>query len=267
MTRDEALEVTKIYSISGLLPKNIPLLLERPFRAPHYTISPAGLVGGGSWPKPGEISLSHRGVLFLDELPEFGQTKLELLRQPLEDKTVTISRVKGSVSFPAAFMLIGAMNPCPCGYYNDPVKACSCSPSAIIRYQQRLSGPFSDRIDIFVNSPGVNYEKLTTDRKGESSAKVRTRVSAARQRQLKRFEDTGIFANAEMTINDIRIHCGTDDAARSLLREGMRQLGLSARAFHRILKLSRTIADLEGSDIIQAYHVAEAMQYRPRQSS
>ncbi len=265
MTRDEALETTKIYSISGLLPKETPLLLNRPFRAPHYTISNAGLVGGGSWPKPGEISLSHRGVLFLDELPEFGQARLELLRQPLEDKHVTISRVRGTVSFPSNFMLVGAMNPCPCGFFNDPVKYCSCSPGIISRYQQRLSGPFTDRMDIFVNAPYVNYEKLTSDRLGESSASVQKRVTLARKRQLERFKHHLRVANAEMLPHEIKEFCTTDEAARNLLKEGMRQLHLSARAYHRILKLGRTIADLDESDIIKAHHIAEAIQYRPRQ--
>lgn len=264
MTQKEALEVTKIYSISGLLPPDTPLILNRPFRAPHYTISSAGMIGGGSWPKPGEISLSHRGVLFLDELPEFGSTKLEMLRQPLEDRTVTISRVKSSVSFPANFMMVGAMNPCPCGFYNDAIKACSCSPSAIARYQQKLSGPFNDRIDIFVNAPFVDYEKLTSDRCGEKSASIQKRVTAAREKQLERFQGKSVFSNSDMKAEDITTYCATDDSARSLLREGMRQLQLSARGYHRILKLARTIADLDDSHIIKAHHVAEAMQYRPR---
>ncbi len=267
MTRNEALETTKIYSISGLLPKETPLMLTRPFRAPHYTISNAGLVGGGSWPKPGEISLSHRGVLFLDELPEFGQSRLELLRQPLEDKIVTISRVRGTLSFPSNFMLIGAMNPCPCGFFNDPVKYCSCSPGAISRYQQKLSGPFTDRMDIFVNAPHVNYEKLTSERLGESSSSVQKRVSSARKTQLERFRNHLRVANAEMLPHEIKEFCTTDEAARSLIKEGMKQLHLSARAYHRILKLGRTIADLDGSPIIKAHHVAEAIQYRPRQFS
>ncbi|MFA6771751.1 MAG: YifB family Mg chelatase-like AAA ATPase [Dehalococcoidales bacterium] len=264
MTRNESLEVTKIYSISGLLPSDTPLILNRPFRAPHYTISSAGMVGGGSWPKPGEISLSHRGVLFLDELPEFGSAKLEILRQPMEDKTVTISRVKGSISFPANFMLVGAMNPCPCGFYNDPIKSCSCSPSAIARYQQKLSGPFTDRIDIFVNAPQVDYEKLTSDRHGEKSCSIAKRVKAARAKQLERLINTNALTNSDMCAEDIADFCTSDDTARSLLREGMRQLHLSARGYHRILKLARTIADLEDSQIIKAHHVAEAMQYRPR---
>lgn len=265
MTRDESLEVTKIYSVSGLLPPETPMVFNRPFRSPHYTISNAGLVGGGSWPKPGEISLSHRGVLFLDELPEFGQARLELLRQPLEDKVVTISRARGSLSFPSNFMLVGAMNPCPCGYYDDPVKTCTCSASSIARYQQRLSGPFTDRIDIFVNAPRVNFEKLTSGRQGESSQAVQKRVSTARNRQLERFKKMAVITNAEMSAPDINVFCNADDTAMSLLREGMRQLHLSARAFHRTLKLGRTIADLDGSDIIKAHHIAEAMQYRPRQ--
>ena len=264
MTRNEALEVTKIYSVSGLLPANTPLIINRPFRAPHYTISSAGMVGGGSWPKPGEISLSHRGVLFLDELPEFGASKLEMLRQPLEDRLVTISRVKGSISFPANFMLVGAMNPCPCGYYNDPVKTCSCSPSAIARYQQRLSGPFTDRIDIFINAPLVDYEKLTSDRHGEKSEGIAKRVAAAKNRQLDRFQGNSASSNSDIRAEDIPNFCATDDTARSLLREGMRQLQLSARGYHRILKLARTIADLDDSLIIKAHHVAEAIQYRPR---
>jgi len=265
MTRDESLEVTKIYSVSGLLPPETPLVFNRPFRSPHYTISNAGLVGGGSWPKPGEISLSHRGVLFLDELPEFGQARLELLRQPLEDKLVTISRARGSLTFPSNFMLVGAMNPCPCGYYDDPVKTCSCSAASIARYQHRLSGPFTDRVDIFVNAPRINFEKLTSARHGESSKDVQKRVSVARNRQLERFKKAAIITNAEMNAVDISVFCKADDTAMSLLKEGMRQLHFSARAFHRTLKLGRTIADLDGSDIIKAHHIAEAMQYRPRQ--
>jgi len=265
MTQSEAIEVTKIYSISGLLPSDTPLILSRPFRAPHYTISSAGMVGGGSWPKPGEISLSHRGVLFLDELPEFGSYKLEMLRQPLEDRTVTISRVKGSVSFPANFMLVGAMNPCPCGYYNDPVKSCTCTPYAIARYQQKMSGPFNDRIDIFVNAPCVDYEKLTSNRCGEKSEQIAKRVSKARAKQLERFEGNQALSNSDMRAEDIADFCVADDTARSLLREGMRQLQLSARGYHRILKVARTIADLDDTHVIKAHHVAEAMQYRPRQ--
>ncbi len=264
MTFEECLEVTKVYSVSGLLPSGTPLVRQRPFRAPHYTISNAGLVGGGHWPKPGEISLSHRGVLFLDELLEFGHSLLEALRQPLEDKVVAISRAQGRVVFPANFMLVGAMNPCPCGYFGDSAKRCTCSPGLVSRYQQRISGPFLDRVDIFVEVPRVDYEKLTDDKLGETSERVQRRVTAARSRQLNRFAGTKLLCNAEMTPTQIRDSCQVEDAAQSLLKAAMKQLYLSARAFHRILKLARTIADLEDAEIIKAHHVAEAIQYRPR---
>jgi magnesium chelatase family protein len=266
MTNDEALEVTKIYSVSGLLPSDTPLIRQRPFRAPHYTISNAGLVGGGHFPRPGEISLSHRGVLFLDELPEFGHSLLEVLRQPLEDKIVTISRAQGRVTFPSSFMLVGAMNPCPCGYYGDPFRKCTCPSGLVSRYQQRISGPFIDRVDIFVEVPHIDYEKLADNRRGETSAKVQARVSEARDRQLRRFRGTPLTSNAEMTPAEIRDLCKIDDAAQGLLQAAMKQLYLSARAFHRILKLSLTIADLEDSDVIKAQHIAEAIQYRPRRT-
>ncbi len=264
MTTEEALEVTKIYSVSGLLPADTPLVRQRPFRSPHYTISNVGLVGGGRWPKPGEISLSHRGVLFLDELPEFGQPLLEVLRQPLEDKVVSISRAQGRVTFPANFMLVAAMNPCPCGYYGDPLRQCTCPPSLVSRYQRRISGPFIDRVDIFVEVPRVDYDKLADNRPGENSEKVQARVSAARSRQLKRFNGTKLTSNAEMTPAEIREFCQVEETAQGLLKAAMKQLYLSARAFHRIIKLARTIADLDGSDAIRAQHVAEAIQYRPR---
>jgi len=264
MTTDEALEVTKIYSVSGLLPPDTPLLKRRPFRSPHYTVSNAGLVGGGHWPKPGEISLSHRGVLFLDELPEFGHSLLEVLRQPLEDKVVTISRAQGRVTFPANFMLVGAMNPCPCGFYGDPFRQCTCPASLVSRYQRRISGPFIDRVDIFVEVPHIDYEKLADERLGEPSDKVQARVQTARSRQLKRFDGTRLTCNAEMTPTEIRELCQVEESARSLLKAAMKQLYLSARAFHRVIKLAHTIADLENSDIIKAHHVAEAIQYRPR---
>lgn len=264
MSFEESLEVTKIYSISGLLPTDTPLIRQRPFRSPHYTISNAGLVGGGHWPKPGEISLSHRGVLFLDELPEFGHSVLEVLRQPLEDKVVTISRAQGSLTFPANFMLVGAMNPCPCGFYGDPFRACTCSPAVVSRYQKRVSGPFIDRIDIFVEVPHIDYEKLADDRLGEESTKARERVKAARAIQKERFRGTGLNCNAEMMPTEVREFCQTEESARSLLKAAMKQLYLSARAFHRILKLARSIADLENAGIIKAHHLAEAIQYRPR---
>jgi len=266
MTNEEALQVTKIYSVSGLLPAATPMVRQRPFRSPHYTISNAGLVGGGHWPKPGEISLSHKGVLFLDELPEFGHSLLEVLRQPLEDKVITISRAQGRVTFPSSFMLVGAMNPCPCGYYGDPFRKCTCPPGIVSRYQRRISGPFIDRVDIFVEVPHIDYEKLTDKRLGETSEKVQARVTAARSRQLQRFKGTKLTSNAEMTPTEIRQFCHVEDSAQSLLQAAMKQLYLSARAFHRILKLALTIADLESSDTIKAHHVAEAVQYRPRRT-
>jgi magnesium chelatase family protein len=267
MTLAEALEVTKIYSVSGLLSQDTPLINQRPYRSPHYTISHAGLVGGGHWPRPGEISLSHRGVLFLDEFPEFSHMALESLRQPVEDKVVTISRAQGSVTFPANFMLVGAMNPCPCGYYGDPVKECKCSSGEISRYQKRISGPLLDRIDIFIEVPRVEYEKLTDDTLGESSEKVRARVEVARQIQQRRFEGTKLMCNTEMTPIEVKEFCRVDPPAQSLLRTAMKQLHLTARAFHRVLKLARTIADLDGADIIKANHLAEALQYRQRSLS
>ena len=264
MDIQEALEVTKIYSVSGLLPQDTPLIRQRPFRSPHYTISQVGLVGGGRWPRPGEISLSHRGVLFLDELPEFGQTDLEVLRQPLEDKMVTISRAQGSVTFPANFMLVGAMNPCPCGYYGDPVKPCTCSPVVVSRYQKRISGPLLDRIDIFVEVPRIDYEKLADDRMGESSAVVQQRVERARSLQRQRFNGTKLACNADMTPLEVREFCQVESSAQSLRQAAMKQLCLSARAFHRILKLARTISDLAAAETISTSHLAEAIQYRPR---
>ena len=264
MTNEEALDVTKIYSVSGLLPPDTPLMTQRPFRSPHHTTSNVGLVGGGHWPKPGEISLSHRGVLFLDELPEFGHSLLELLRQPMEDKVVTISRAQGSATFPANFMLIGAMNPCPCGYYGDPLKECTCSPGLVSRYQKRISGPFIDRVDIFVEVPRIDYEKLADERLGEQSEKVQARVKATRYQQQERFTGTKLTCNAEMTPPEVREFCQVEESAQSLLKAAMNQLNLSARAFHRILKLARTIADHENANIIKAPHLAEAIQYRPR---
>ncbi len=265
-TIDEALEVTKIYSILGMLPPQTPLLRHRPFRAPHHTISHAGLVGGGSWPQPGEISLAHRGVLFLDELPEFNRRTLEVLRQPMEDHEVVISRATGTLSFPANFTLIAAMNPCPCGFYGDPVRECTCSTTQVTRYQKRISGPLLDRIDIHVEVPRVDYDKLTDNRLGEPSEAIRQRVERARERQRQRFEGTPLTCNADMGPGEVRRLCQLDDAGRSLVRAAMHQLQMSARAFHRILKLSRTIADLAGSQEIETAHLAEAIQYRPRRS-
>ena len=264
LTIDEALDVTRIYSVADQLPPDTPLLRARPFRAPHHTISHAGLVGGGNWPHPGEISLAHRGVLFLDELPEFGTRVLEVMRQPIEDKVVTISRAQGSLTFPANFQLVGAMNPCPCGYYGDPVKPCTCAHSIISKYQKRISGPLLDRIDIHVEVSRVEYEKLTDDKFGEPSADIRKRVEAARQIQRERFTDMGVSCNADMHPAEIRRFCVLDESGRSLIRTAMNHTQLSARAYHRILKLARTIADLAALQDISVAHLAEALNYRPR---
>ncbi|MCU0512413.1 MAG: YifB family Mg chelatase-like AAA ATPase [Anaerolineae bacterium] len=263
LTRAEALEVTRIYSVADLL-TGTPLLQTRPFRAPHHTISTAGMIGGGSLPRPGEVTLSHRGILFLDECTEHNPRTLEVLRQPLEDKRVTISRAKGSLTFPANFMLVLAMNPCPCGYYGDPVKSCTCTPPMIARYQAKLSGPLLDRIDMACQVPRVEYDKLLSSGRGESSAAVRARVQAARARQLARFGDSGLYANADMTVGDLERFCVLSPEARQLLELSVRRMQLSARAYHRILKLSRTIADLADSADISAAHAAEAIQYRPK---
>jgi magnesium chelatase family protein len=282
MSIDEALDVTRIYSVADQLPPELPLVSVRPFRAPHHTISHAGLVGGGNWPRPGEISLAHRGVLFLDELPEFGLRVLEVLRQPIEDKVVTISRAQGSLTFPANFQLVAAMNPCPCGYYGDPVKACTCSSGTVTKYQKRISGPLLDRIDIHIEVPRVEYDKLSDNRLGELSSIIQERVERAREIQRRRFdaggnrnpEKTGpehgmasplpITCNADMRPAEVRLFCSLDDTCRALMRSATSQLQLSARAYHRTLKLARSIADLAGMEQISPAHLAEALQYRPK---
>jgi magnesium chelatase family protein len=266
MTSGESLEVTKIYSIAGMLPAGTPLIRQRPFRAPHHTISHAGLVGGGRQPRPGEITLSHRGVLFLDELPEFAHAVLESIRQPLEDRVVTVSRAQGNVTFPANFMLVSAMNPCPCGYYGDPTRQCTCASSAVTRYQHRISGPLLDRIDIFVDVPRVDFDKLSQGPAPEGSMEVRERVEVSRGVQRLRYSESRLAANSEMGPVEVRQFCQQflDDAAKALVKTAVNQLALSARSFHRVLKVSRTIADLGASEVITAGHVAEALQYRHR---
>ncbi len=263
LTLEEALETTKIHSVAGLLPPNEALVTTRPFRAPHHTISDAGLIGGGTVPKPGEVSLAHHGVLFLDELPEFKKNVLEVMRQPLEDGRVTISRALLSLTYPAEFMLAAAMNPCPCGYYTDPTHDCTCSGQQIKQYVSRLSGPLLDRIDIHIEVPAVKYRELSSEATGEPSRVIRKRVEAARKIQLQRFKDyPHIFCNARMEAKEIRRFCRLDESGNELLRLAITKLGLSARAYDRILKVARTIADLSASENILPSHVSEAIQYR-----
>ncbi|PIR74130.1 MAG: magnesium chelatase [Candidatus Magasanikbacteria bacterium CG10_big_fil_rev_8_21_14_0_10_47_10] len=263
MTVDEAIEVTKMYSVAGLLPPDNPIITQRPFRAPHHSASTAALVGGGTFPKPGEISLSHRGILFLDEFPEFPRPVLEALRQPLEDGVVTISRAQGSIMFPAKFTLIASQNPCPCGYATDADKVCVCSPMHRARYQKKISGPLLDRIDLHVDVPRIDFEKLSDNSSAEPSAKIRARVEAARQIQQNRFANSTRITNSEMTNRDIKTYCQLNDESLDLLRQAVATLHLSARSYNRILKIGRTIADLEASPHILTKHVAEAIQYRP----
>lgn len=263
MTLEEALETTKIHSVAGLMGKNKTLLVTRPFRSPHHSISDAGLCGGGSFPQPGEISLAHNGVLFLDEVPEIQRHTLEILRQPMEDREITISRAKMSVQFPANFMLVAAMNPCPCGYYNHPDRECVCKPGEVQKYLNKISGPLMDRIDLHVEVLPVPYNELSDSRRGEPSSEVRKRVVKARKIQEERFKAyPGIHSNAQMTSQLLQKYCVLDVACRDALGHAMRRLGLSARAYDRILKVSRTIADLDGSERIQLGHLAEAINYR-----
>ena len=262
LTFDEALEVTKIHSIAGLLNKDEPLILKRPFRSPHHTISPQGLSGGGAVPKPGELSLAHNGILFLDELPEFRRDSLEILRQPLEDSVVTISRVNATLTYPCNIMLIASMNPCKCGYLGDPRRQCTCTPHMINRYRSKISGPLLDRIDIQVEVPNVNYEDLSSTEKNETSAEVKKRVNKARKVQLDRYKGMSIYSNSQLDAGMLQRYCPLDDEGNAMLRAAFDNLGLSARAHGRILKVARTIADLEGSENIKAEHIAEAIQYR-----
>ncbi len=264
MSTDEAIEVTKIYSVSGLLPDDRPLVTERPFRSPHHSASGVALVGGGRIPKPGEISLAHRGVLFLDEFPEFPRLVLENLRQPLEDGVITISRAQGTLSFPARFTLVASQNPCPCGYSSDPDRTCTCSPMQVSNYQKKISGPLLDRIDLHVEVPRVKFEKLNKDELAEGSDKIRERVELARERQRVRLKDSSYETNSEMKNKDIKEFCKLNDQSVDLLRQAVAQMHLSARGYHRILKLARTIADLGGCDDILTEHVAEALQYRAK---
>jgi magnesium chelatase family protein len=263
LTLHEALETTKIHSVAGRLPKDTALLYQRPFRAPHHTISDIALVGGGNNPQPGEISLAHNGVLFLDELPEFKRTVLEVMRQPLEERRITISRAKFSVEYPSSFMLIASMNPCPCGYFNHPEKECVCAPGTVQKYLSKVSGPLLDRIDIHIEVTPVNFDQLADTRKAEKSESIRERVVKARQIQSERFKGReGLYSNAQMSSTMVREVCQISTAGQNLLKTAMNKLQLSARAYDRILKVARTIADLAGSDEIKIEHLAEAIQYR-----
>ena len=259
---DEALEVTKIHSIAGLLPKDQPLILNRPFRSPHHTISSAGLSGGGSTPKPGELSLAHNGILFLDELPEFRRDSLEVLRQPLEDGNVTISRVNATLTYPCNIMLIASMNPCKCGYFGDSRRQCTCTPTQVNRYRSRISGPLLDRIDIQVEVSNVDYEDLSSTENSETSAEIKKRVNKTRKLQLERYKDYNIYSNSQLDAGMLKKFCPLGEEENAILRAAFDNLGLSARAHSRILKVARTIADLEGSENIKSEHIAEAIQYR-----
>lgn len=259
---EEALETTKIHSVAGVLPKNTPLITIRPYRAPHHTISPVSLVGGGKIPKPGEISLAHNGVLFLDELPEFNKSTLEVLRGPLEDGIVTISRINATLSYPCNFMLVASMNPCPCGFYGSKEKECTCSPQAIQKYMGKISGPLLDRIDIQVEVIPVKYEKLQGTEKIETSVKIKERVNKARVIQQNRYKELEIHSNSQLTPNLIKKYCKLGEKEKQILKKAFETLGLSARAHDRILKVARTIADLDEKENIETSHITEAIQYR-----
>jgi magnesium chelatase family protein len=262
-TLNESLETSKIHSVAGKMPAGNALMTQRPFRSPHHTISNVAMVGGGSFPQPGEISLSHNGVLFLDELPEFSRNVLEVMRQPLEDRTITVSRARFSVDYPASFMLVASMNPCPCGYYNHPERPCLCPPGAVRKYMNKVSGPLLDRIDIQVEITPVSFEKISDKAPSESSLKVRDRVMKARAIQDKRFKNyEGVYCNAQMTSKMLHEYASPDEASLKLLKAAMERLNLSARAYDRILKVARTIADLEESELVQSKHIAEAINYR-----
>ncbi len=262
LTFEEALEVTKIHSVAGTLKKDIPIITHRPYRAPHHTVSGTSLVGGGRIPKPGEISLAHYGVLFLDELPEFNKSTLEVLRGPLEDRIITISRVNASLTYPCNFMFVASMNPCPCGFYGSKEKECTCSPQAINRYMGKISGPLLDRIDIQIEVTPVKYQKLVPENISESSETIKQRVDKARKIQIERYKSYGIYSNSELTPKLMDKYCILDENSKKILQNAFEKLGLSARAHARILKVARTIADLEGKENIESNHIAEAIQYR-----
>lgn len=262
LTFEEALETTKIHSIAGVLSKDIPLITKRPFRSPHHTISSSSLVGGGKIPKPGEISLAHNGVLFLDELPEFNKNTLEVLRGPLEDGTINISRVNASLTYPCNFMFVASMNPCPCGYFGSKEKECACSPNSIEKYMGKISGPLLDRIDIQIEVSPVKYQKLEEEIPSENSEIIKQRVNKARKIQQQRYKENGIYANSQLTPKLVNKYCKLDKESKEILKNAFERLGLSARAHGRILKVARTIADLDGKENIDSSHIAEAIQYR-----
>ena len=267
LNHDESLEVTRIWSVAGLLKDDKPFLTVRPFRAPHHTASGIALVGGGTWPRPGEISLAHRGILFLDEFPEFSRDVLENLRQPLEENEITVSRAQGSITFPAQFLMVAAMNPCPCGYLNDTLKECVCAPYQVLKYKRKLSGPLLDRIDLHVEAPRLKYSEMSRDANAETSEEVRYRVAKARAIAAARFENDGILTNREMNVKHLKKFCALDEECDKTMENAVIGMKLSARTYHRILKIARTIADLDGSQNIKPLHLGEALQYRPREET